>query len=384
MSAITVSGDLVHYEVLGRGRIVVLLHGWLGSWHYWIPLMRQLQLKYRVYAVDLFGFGDSGKNPMRYTIEEQVKLVDEFMRQLGIPKAGMIGHGLGAQVLTEFASQYPERVARMMLTSAPLFDPGDLANRVPTGQRVLLTPSNNPDPFNRTNQPLASKSSGSRAANPSPSSHSDKTIARRPEELDEQIEQSLSDATIVSATNETIVNPNMIDRAKLREAALARGASFAQNNTPSPTNASSAPSGKNPLREALSGGLDNLLLRCFKRADTEYDKLQAYISRTDTAVIAHSVKGFDAGRILDQLRLTNIPTVIVHGESDPLIPVPSESVWDYLTQGKEESLLPVPLPNVRHFPMLESDPYIRLVGSFLDTPDISKIEIKERWRRRSR
>lgn len=384
MSAITVSGDLVHYEVLGRGRIVVLLHGWLGSWHYWIPLMRQLQLKYRVYAVDLFGFGDSGKNPMRYTIEEQVKLVDEFMRQLGIPKAGMIGHGLGAQVLTEFASQYPERVARMMLTSAPLFDPGDLANRVPAGQRVLLTPSNNPDPFNRTNQPLASKSSGSRAANPSPSSHSDKTIARRPEELDEQIEQSLSDATIVSATNETIVNPNMIDRAKLREAALARGASFAQNNTPSPTNASSAPTGKNPLREALSGGLDNLLLRCFKRADTEYDKLQAYISRTDTAVIAHSVKGFDAGRILDQLRLTNIPTVIVHGESDPLIPVPSESVWDYLTQGKEESLLPVPLPNVRHFPMLESDPYIRLVGSFLDTPDISKIEIKERWRRRSR
>jgi len=54
MSAINVGGELVHYEVLGRGRTVILLHGWLGSWRYWIPLMRQLQLRYRVYAVDLF------------------------------------------------------------------------------------------------------------------------------------------------------------------------------------------------------------------------------------------------------------------------------------------------------------------------------------------
>lgn len=382
MSAITVGGDLVHYEVLGRGRIVVLLHGWLGSWHYWIPLMRQLQLKYRVYAVDLFGFGDSSKNPARYTISEQVKLLDEFMRQLGISKAGMIGHGLGAQVVVEFAQQQPERIARMMLTSAPLFDPGDLATRVPAGQRVLLTPSNDPSPFKRPEpgQPLASK-------NPTPpSSHVDPTIARRPEGLDQQIESSIGDATIVSASNETIVNPNMIDRAKLREAALARSAagvrSDESHSSLPPSNSIS--DAKNPLREALSGGLENLLLRCFRRSDSDYDKLQAYISRTDPAVITHSVKGFDPGRLLDQLRISTIPTVLVHGENDPLIPAPAESIWDYLTVGKEETVLPIPLPGVRHFPMLESDAYIRLVGYFLDTPDISKIEVKERWRRRSR
>lgn len=39
MSAISVAGDLVHYEVLGRGRQVVLIHGWVGSWRYWIPTM---------------------------------------------------------------------------------------------------------------------------------------------------------------------------------------------------------------------------------------------------------------------------------------------------------------------------------------------------------
>ena len=46
MSALTLDGDLVHYEVLGRGgRPVILLHGWIGSWRYWIPVMQQLYFK---------------------------------------------------------------------------------------------------------------------------------------------------------------------------------------------------------------------------------------------------------------------------------------------------------------------------------------------------
>src|SRR3990172_5895370 len=126
MSAITVGGDLVHYEVLGRGRPVVLIHGWIGSWRYWSPTMRQFQLKYRVYAVDLFGFGDSGKNPDNYPIPQQIMLLDELMKQLGVPKAAIIAHGLGAQVLINFARKSPERVVRMLIASAPLFDPAGL------------------------------------------------------------------------------------------------------------------------------------------------------------------------------------------------------------------------------------------------------------------
>jgi pimeloyl-ACP methyl ester carboxylesterase len=134
MSAITVGGDLVHYEVLGRGRAVILVHGWLGSWRYWVPTMQQLSTKYRVYALDLFGFGDSAKNPAKYQVGEQVKLIDEFMGQMGIPKAALIGHGLGAMVLAEYALNNHDKVARMLLTGAPLDDPGDLAERTPAGQ----------------------------------------------------------------------------------------------------------------------------------------------------------------------------------------------------------------------------------------------------------
>ncbi len=124
MSAITIENDLVHYEVLGRGRPVIFVHGWLGSWRYWVPTMQQLSMKYRTYALDLWGFGDSGKQVNRYGFKDQVKLLYDFMDKLGIAKAALVGHSLGAAICLRFASQYPDRVPRAMLVSTPLFDLG--------------------------------------------------------------------------------------------------------------------------------------------------------------------------------------------------------------------------------------------------------------------
>ena len=65
MSAILLEQDIVHYEVLGRGRPLVFLHGWVGSWRYWIPVMQAASISFRAYALDLWGFGDSAKKPER-------------------------------------------------------------------------------------------------------------------------------------------------------------------------------------------------------------------------------------------------------------------------------------------------------------------------------
>jgi len=409
MSAITVGSDLVHYEVLGRGgRPVILVHGWLGSWRYWIPTMRQLQLKYRVYAVDLFGFGDSSKNPERYTINQQIELLDDFMKQLGIPKAAFLAHGLGAHVAIEFAKQYPDRVARMLLSSAPVFDSGDLATRVRPGQKVILTNTNatttstsiNPtisSPMNDvtivSRPPLtitppttapSTTTTPTTATSPTPST----TISPKPlvddgetEILVTGIDNSVSDPTIVSSNRDTIVNPSLvIDREKLREAALA-AAKMTTTTEPNPKPKDEA---INPLREALSQNMADLLAKCFKKSEAEFEKLQADITKSDNSVLKFSTIGFDAGMMLDTIRLLSMPVVLVHGADDPIITAPNEAVWDYLTIEKEEQILPVPMSGVRHFPMLESETFLRLVGMFLETAEISKIELKERWRRRSR
>jgi pimeloyl-ACP methyl ester carboxylesterase len=120
VSAIILEDEVVHYEVLGRGRPLVFIHGWLGSWRYWIPTMQALSSEFRTYALDLWGFGDSGKRKERYTLDAQAELLHSFMDQLGILKAAFVGHGLGGVVVMRFAQKYPEWADRTMAVSVPL------------------------------------------------------------------------------------------------------------------------------------------------------------------------------------------------------------------------------------------------------------------------
>lgn len=120
MSAVVINDDVVHYEVLGRGPGILFIHSWIGSWRYWIPVMQALSTRYRSYAIDLWGFGDSGKKPANYAIDSQVELINRFMNHLGVAKLALIGHGLGGMVALRFAAQHPEMIARLMTINTPL------------------------------------------------------------------------------------------------------------------------------------------------------------------------------------------------------------------------------------------------------------------------
>lgn len=120
MSAVVIDGGLVHYEAFGRGQPILFLHGWLGSWRYWMPTMESISDKYRTYALDLWGFGDSDKSKPRYEISDYVALINNFTENMGIREAPMIGHALGATVALEFAARYPDRVNKVMAVSLPM------------------------------------------------------------------------------------------------------------------------------------------------------------------------------------------------------------------------------------------------------------------------
>ncbi len=120
MSAIVIDGGLVHYEAFGRGRPVLFLHGWLGSWRYWMPTMESISDKNRTYALDLWGFGDSDKSKPRYEISDYVALINNFTENMGIREAPIVGHSLGATIALEYTARYPDRVSKVMAVSLPL------------------------------------------------------------------------------------------------------------------------------------------------------------------------------------------------------------------------------------------------------------------------
>jgi pimeloyl-ACP methyl ester carboxylesterase len=120
MSAIIIDDKIVHYEVLGRGKPIIFLHGWVGSWRYWIPTMQAASTTYRAYALDLWGFGETAKETKLYPLEQQTELLNRFMNEMGIGKVALIGHGLGAVVALLYATKQTFVVDRIMVIGLPV------------------------------------------------------------------------------------------------------------------------------------------------------------------------------------------------------------------------------------------------------------------------
>jgi pimeloyl-ACP methyl ester carboxylesterase len=120
MSAIILDGSMVHYEALGRGKPIIFLHGWVGSWRYWINSMQVASTSFRAYAIDLFGFGDSTRDPLKYTLDSQAELINRFLEEMGIGKVAIVGHDLGALVGLAFLKKWHTGVDRVMAINCPI------------------------------------------------------------------------------------------------------------------------------------------------------------------------------------------------------------------------------------------------------------------------
>jgi pimeloyl-ACP methyl ester carboxylesterase len=120
VSAIYLDNRLVHYELIGRrGPPTLFLHSWLGSWRYWLPTMDHISERYRAYALDFWGFGESDRRDSAFSLGEYVNLLIGFMDNLGLQKVTLVGHGLGGMVAVRAAVDHPDRFARIMAVTTP-------------------------------------------------------------------------------------------------------------------------------------------------------------------------------------------------------------------------------------------------------------------------
>jgi len=82
--------------------------------------MAYLGRYYRTYALDFWGFGESGKKRETYAVQDFVSLVNQFMEQLGIMHAPLVGHSMGGTVSLAVAIRYPERVSKVVVVGSPI------------------------------------------------------------------------------------------------------------------------------------------------------------------------------------------------------------------------------------------------------------------------
>jgi pimeloyl-ACP methyl ester carboxylesterase len=126
VSSIVTEQGVLHFEAVGRGRPLLLLHGWINSWDVWREAMLALAGDHsrRVYALDFWGFGDSSmpedEPESAFHINSFVEMVRQFMDHMGIDSAPIAGHSMGGTVALRFAIAYPERVERVIVVGSPI------------------------------------------------------------------------------------------------------------------------------------------------------------------------------------------------------------------------------------------------------------------------
>lgn len=126
MGSLVTDKGVLHFEMTGRGQPLILLHCWIGSWQFWRNTMEYLVERgdYRVYALDFWGFGESGRQEDEpheaYAVPSFVSMVQQFMDEMGIESASVFGHSMGGTVATSLALEWRQRVRKVAVVGSPL------------------------------------------------------------------------------------------------------------------------------------------------------------------------------------------------------------------------------------------------------------------------
>jgi len=136
---VTVHGHRRAYALggrdLGTAPVLLLLHGLGCDRHTWDPVWDRLGERYTLLAPDLLGHGESDKPRGDYSPGGYANGMRDLLTILGIDKVTVLGHSFGGAVAMQFAYQFPERTARLVLV-----DPGGLGPEVTPLIRALGLP----------------------------------------------------------------------------------------------------------------------------------------------------------------------------------------------------------------------------------------------------
>ncbi len=121
---VRVGGSPARYEVAGEGEPVVLVHGLSGSTRWWSRNVGALSERYRVYLVNLPGFGVGRRARPRFVLAEASSWLLAWMEAVGLERAHLVGHSMGGYLCLRLAASRPEVVRKLALVDPAGVPPG--------------------------------------------------------------------------------------------------------------------------------------------------------------------------------------------------------------------------------------------------------------------
>ena len=104
----------LHFRALGDGPPLIILHGLLGSLDNWVPVAQKLAAHFQVSLLDLRNHGQS-PHADEFGYDEMAADVRQFLSELRMETAQVLGHSMGGKVAMRFTQLYPDKVSRLVV-----------------------------------------------------------------------------------------------------------------------------------------------------------------------------------------------------------------------------------------------------------------------------
>ncbi len=104
----------LHYQTVGQGQPIILLHGLFGSSGNWSTIAKHFAQTHQVISVDLRNHGRSPHSDTQH-YSDMVEDLNALCDALNLTRIYLLGHSLGGKVAMQYATQYPDRVNKLIV-----------------------------------------------------------------------------------------------------------------------------------------------------------------------------------------------------------------------------------------------------------------------------
>lgn len=114
-------GIPIFYEDEGKGKVIVLLHGFLENSTMWSDLKPKLLENHRVICVDLLGHGQTGCLGYIHTMDDMAQAILAVLNNVNVKYFSLIGHSMGGYVALALAAKIPNAIVGLCLMNSTYY-----------------------------------------------------------------------------------------------------------------------------------------------------------------------------------------------------------------------------------------------------------------------
>jgi pimeloyl-ACP methyl ester carboxylesterase len=112
---IVANDQQIYYQKIGKGKDLVMLHGWANDVSSFWNVAQELKDDFTVWLIDLPGFGRSEMPKTPFSVSDYAETIFQLLKELKIDKPVILGHSHGGRTTIKLVAQHPEVAEKIIL-----------------------------------------------------------------------------------------------------------------------------------------------------------------------------------------------------------------------------------------------------------------------------